>query len=319
MVRILRRTIIWSSLIASCALAQDRGNISGTVTDASGAAIPAATVVLKNPANNLSQTTASGNDGGYTFIYLPAGKYSLTVEKEGFRKADVAEVVVNVNTSSHVDVALQIGAITESVSVEAQTPLLQTDRSDLGKVITNKQIQDLPLFLNGGLRSNIAFSLLTPGANASITGDPDTTGGAPRIAGGQAFGNSMLLDGGEAMSERRNDPAMRVVSAEGIEEFKVQSGGYSAEFGRTSNGVLNYTTKSGTNDFHGTAFLGIRNEDLNAQGFFYSNPSYTIHRQNLEAASEGRFGFPRYSMDGTRHSSSFPASDRAQRISQMPV
>ncbi|MDQ2949177.1 MAG: Plug and carboxypeptidase regulatory-like domain-containing protein [Acidobacteriota bacterium] len=283
----LRRSIILSSLIASCALAQDRGNISGTVTDASGAAIPAVTVVLKNPATNMTQTTTSANDGGYTFIYLPAGKYSLTVEKQGFRKADVAEVIVNVNTSSHVDVALEVGAITESVSVEAQTPLLQTDRSDLGKVITNKQIQDLPLFLNGGLRSNIAFSLLTPGANASITGDPDTTGGAPRIAGGQAFGNSMLLDGGEAMSERRNDPAMRVVSAEGIEEFKVQSGGYSAEFGRTSNGVLNYTTKSGTNDFHGTAFLGLRNEDLNAQGFFYSNPSYTIHRQNLEAATIG--------------------------------
>ncbi len=268
-------------------MAQDRGTITGTITDSSGAAVPAAVIVLKNPGTNVSQSTTSAGDGAYTFVYVAAGKYALTVEKEGFRKADVAEVIVNVSTTSRLDIALQVGALTESVSVEASAPLLQTDRSDLGKVITNKQIQDLPLFLNGGLRSNIAFSLLTPGANASITGDPDTTGGAPRISGGQAFGNSMLLDGGEAMSERRNDPAMRVVSAEGIEEFKVQSGGYSAEFGRTSNGVLNYTTKSGTNDFHGSAFVGLRNEDLNAQGFFYSNPSYTIHRQNLEAATIG--------------------------------
>ncbi len=283
----LCKTIVLAALSAVFAFAQDRGTITGTVTDGSGGSVPQAIITLRNPGNDISQNTTTDAQGGYTFIYLPAGRYSLSVEKPGFRKADVAEVVVNVNTTSRVDVALQVGAVAESVSVEALAPLLQTDRSDLGKVITNKQIQDLPLFLNGGLRSNIAFSLLTPGANASITGDPDTTGGAPRIAGGQAFGNSMLLDGGEAMSERRNDPAMRVVSAEGIEEFKVQSGGYSAEFGRTSNGVLNYTTKSGTNEFHGTAFVGIRNEDLNAQGFFYSTPSYTIHRQNLEAATIG--------------------------------
>jgi hypothetical protein len=283
----LRKTFLIGALTALGLFAQDRGTITGTVTDGSGGSVPQATVTLRNPGNNISQATTTDNQGSYTFIYLPAGRYELSVEKTGFRKADVAEVVVNVNTTSRIDVALQIGTVAESVSVEAVAPLLQTDRSDLGKVITTKQIQDLPLFMNGGLRSNIAFSLLTPGANASITGDPDTTGGAPRIAGGQAFGNSMLLDGGEAMSERRNDPAMRVVSAEGIEEFKVQSGGYSAEFGRTSNGVLNYTTKSGTNEFHGSGFVGIRNEDLNAQGFFYSNPSSTIHRQNLEAATIG--------------------------------
>ena len=283
----LRKTFFLGALIALAAFAQDRGTVTGTVTDGSGGSVPGATITLRNPGNSLSQNTTTDTQGSYTFIYISAGRYEVTVEKPGFRKADVSDVVVNVNTTSRVNVALQVGTITDSVSVEANAALLQTDRSDLGMVITNKQIQDLPLFMNGGLRSNIAFSLLSPGANGSITGDPDTTGGAPRISGGVAFGNSMLLDGGEAMSERRNDPAMRVVSAEGIEEFKVQSGGYSAEFGRTSNGVLNYTTKSGTNAFHGSGFVGIRNEDLNAQGFFYSNPSYTIHRQNLEAATIG--------------------------------
>ncbi len=144
----------------------------------------------------------------------------------------------------------------------------------------------MPLFINGGLRSNLAFSLLTPGANASITSDPDTAG-TLRIAGGVGNGASLLLDGSESMSERRNDPQMRVVSADGIEEFKVQTGAYSAEYGRTSNGILNYTTKSGTNSFHGALMTAIRNEDLNAGGFFYGAHSNTIHRQNLEAASVG--------------------------------
>ena len=145
--------------------------------------------------------------------------------------------------------------------------MLQTERSDLGRIVDNKAIQQLPLFINGGLRSNLAFSLLTPGANASITSDPDTAG-TLRIAGGVGNGASLLLDGSESMSERRNDPQMRVVSADGIEEFKVQTGAYSAEYGRTSNGILNYTTKSGTNAFHGALMAAIRNEDLNAGGFF---------------------------------------------------
>ena len=90
------------------------------------------------------------------------------------------------------------------------------------------------------------------------------------------------------MSERRNDPQMRVVSADGIEEFKVQTGAYSAEYGRTSNGILNYTTKSGTNSFHGALMAAIRNEDLNAGGFFYGAHSNTIHRQNLRGRQRRR-------------------------------
>ena len=181
---------------------------------------------------------------------------------------------------------MQLGAVTEVVEVQGQSQLLQTEKSDLGRVVDNKAIQQLPLFINGGLRSNLAFSLLTPGANASITSDPDTAG-TLRIAGGVGNGASLLLDGSESMSERRNDPQMRVVSADGIEEFKVQTGAYSAEFGRTSNGILNYTTKSGTNAFHGALMAAIRNEDLNAGGFFWGAHTPTIHRQNLQAASVG--------------------------------
>jgi hypothetical protein len=281
------RILLWFTFAAAAALAQDRGTVTGSVTDSTGAAVPAAKVTLQNPATGLTQSAVSSAEGVYTFVYLPAGMYTLSAEKEGFRKAEAADIQVQVNTTARVDFRLQVGALQETVEVRGVAPLLQSDRSDLGRVVDNRAITDLPLFMNGGLRSNIAFTLLTPGANASITGDPDTTGGSPRISGGIAFGNSMLLDGGESMSERRNDPQMRIVSAEGVQEFKVQSGAYSAEYGRSSNGVFNYTTKSGTNQLHGSLFTGIRNEHLNAQGFFYGNPSKTIHRQNLAAATIG--------------------------------
>src|SRR5437867_353740 len=239
---------------SALAFAQDRGTITGFITDSSGASVPGANVSLRHPETGLSQIAVSGADGSYSFVYLPAGKYIVAVEKEGFRRAELTDVQVNVNSATRLDFKLQIGAVSEVVEVTAVTTVLQTDRSDLGKVIDNRAIQKLPLFMNGGLRSNLAFAGLSPGVYMNLTNDPDTTTGSPIIAGGRQVGASMLVDGAESMSERRNDPAMRVVSAEGVEEFKVQTGGYSAEFGRTSNGVLNYTTKSGTNSLHGSFF-----------------------------------------------------------------
>src|SRR5436190_1820332 len=273
-------------MVAAIAFGQDRGTITGNITDNSGAIVPAAKITLQSPATGFTQTVLSSTDGSYSFLYLASGKYTLTAEKEGFRKAEIADVQVQVSTTSRVDIRLQVGTLTEVVEVQGTTPLLQTEKSDLGRVVDNKAIQQLPLFANGGLRSNLAFALLTPGANASITNDPDTAG-TLRIAGGVGNGASLLVDGGEAMSERRNDPQMRVVGADGVEEFKVQTGAYSAEYGRTSNGILNYTTKSGTNDFHGSLMATIRNEHLNAGGFFWDAHTPTIHRQALAAASIG--------------------------------
>jgi hypothetical protein len=285
------RLLLCILIIAAAASAQDRGTIAGTVTDPSGGAIGGAKATLTNPDTGLTQTATSATDGIYNFASLSAGRYNVTLEKDGFQKAQSVGVEVEVNTSTRLDVKLVVGTVAQTVQIQSSAPLLQTDRSDLGRVIDKQAIQDLPLFANGGLRSNIAFATLSPGVITSLTSDPDTTGGAPRIAGGTSGSNtSLLLDGGETQSQRRNDPQMRVVSADGIEEFKVQTGAYSAEYGRSSNGILNYTTKSGTNDFRGSAFLVIRNQDLNANGFFYTFPppgSQTIHNQNLEALTIG--------------------------------
>ncbi len=279
------------ALLATAALAQDRGSVTGTITDTTGAAVPGAKVTIINPDTGLSQSVVSTAEGGYTFALLPVGRFSLAVEREGFRKAQTSGVAVQVNTTTRVNFKLEVGTVQETVQVTGAATLLQTEKSDIGNVIDKQAIQALPLFANGGLRSNLAFATLTPGVFTNLTSDPDTTGGAPRIAGGTSGSNtSLLLDGSESNSERRNDPQMRVVSAEGIEEFKVQTSAYSAEFGRSSNGILNYTTKSGTNEFHGSAFVTIRNQDLNANGFFYTFPppgSQTIHNQNLEALGIG--------------------------------
>src|SRR5215475_7054112 len=292
--------------------AQDRGIITGQVVDASGAAMPDAKVTLTNPSTGQSIITETNREGVYTFLSLTAGRYEVAAEKAGFHKARATDVLVQVSTATRLDIRLELGEVAETVQIESSTPLLQTERSDLGTVVDNKAIQQLPLFINGGLRSNLAFTGLTPGVAMNLQNDPDTTGGAPRIAGGQANGASLLLDGGESMSERRNDPQMRVVSAEAVEEFKVQTSAYSAEFGRSSNGVLNYTTKSGTNGFHGSMMAQLRHETLNAKGFFWGTRGESIQRQHVEAASIGGPVYIPKIYDGRNKSFFFFAGERSR-------
>jgi len=302
-------------LICSALLnAQDRGTITGAVTDTSNASVGGAKVTLTNPSTGQQVAVVTNTEGTYTFLSLNAGRYHVVAEKEGFRKAEAANVVVQVNTTSRLDIQLQVGGLTETVHVESTTPLLQTERSDLGTVVDNKAIQQLPLFINGGLRSNLAFTSLAPGVTMNLTSDPDTTGGAPRIAGGQANGASLLLDGSESMSERRNDPQMRVVSAEAVEEFKVQTSAYSAEFGRASNGVLNYTTKSGTNALHGSGMVQLRHEKLNAQGFFWGTTARgeSVRRQHVEAVNIGGPVYIPKVYDGRNKTFFFFAGERSR-------
>jgi len=268
-------------------LAQDRGTITGAVRHSSGGAVASALLTLQQPATGLSQSQRSGAEGSYSFVNLSVGRYTLTVEAPGFKRAEVGGIQVQVNTTARIDVQLQIGAVQETIEVTGQATLLQTDRTDLGRVVDNRAIQKLPLFINGGLRSNLAFAGLVPGVILNIQNDPDTGGGSPRIAGGVQNGASLLVDGAESMSERRNDPQMRVVSADAVEEFKVQSGAYSAEFGRTSNGVLNYTTKSGTNQLHGSFMAQHRNEHMNARGFTWGAAGARLQRQSLFSGTLG--------------------------------
>lgn len=275
----LRNVLLAFIAVLSLCLAQDRGTIRGFVTDPSGLAVAGASITVRNVATGLTQSVKTGSDGIYSALYLPSGTYTVTAEGAGFKKAEVSGVVVQVATVVAVDIALTIGTVEQTVEVTASAPLLDVQGTNLGKVIPKNAISDMPLFISGGLRSNLAFVILTPG----VIGPANN----PRIGGGLLDGQSEQLDGAEAQSERRNDPAMNGVSVEGMEEFKVQSSSYSAEFGRTSNGVINWVTKSGTNSFHGSAFMFNRNEVFNARGFTIAPSKRPIVRQWNPGGSVG--------------------------------
>ena len=259
----LRLTLLLIFSAAICFAQGDRGSVTGTITDQAGASVAGATVTVTNPATGLKQSTTSGGDGNYNVPYLPVGKYNLSVDKAGFRTAVQNGITVNVATSVRVDLQLQVGEVQEKVVVTGEAPPVVSDRSDLGTVLNTKTILDLPLSLGGGLRDNLAFTILTPGTVFNFGNDNSL-----RIGGGLSAGQSMMLDGAEAESERRNDSSFQSVSTDAIAEFRVISNSFSAEYGRMANGVINFTTKSGTNDLHGSLFEYFRNDDLNARPFF---------------------------------------------------
>lgn len=275
------KTFLLSLFLSTFCLAQgDRGNVVGSVTDSSGAGIPGVAVTIQSPSTGLVQKTTTASDGNYNVPYLPAGSYSVTAEKTGFSVAESAGIIVEVSNTTRVDLQLQIGHVQQKVEVTGTAPVVQSDRSDLGTTLNSKTIIDLPLSLGGGLRDNLAFTLLTPGTVFNSGNDNSL-----RIGGGLSAGQSMLLDGAEAISERRNDSGFQSVSTDAIGEFRVISNAFSAEYGRLSNGVISFTTKSGTNDLHATLFEYFRNDKLNARQFF--SPTRSIVRENNFGGTAG--------------------------------
>ncbi len=266
------KSVICVAAVTSALFGQDRGTIRGTATDPTGAVVPAVRLTVLNIDTGVKQTAVTDKDGFYSVPYLQVGNYSVTAEKTGFRREETTGIRVDVATIADVNISLAIGSTDQAIDVSAAKVMLETSGSNLGKVVETKAITDLPLFITGGsVRSNLAFVILTPGVIGPASN--------PRIGGGLLDGQSEQLDGAESQSERRNDPAMNGVSVEGMEEFKVQSSGYSAEYGRTSNGVINWVTKSGTNQVHGSAFVFNRNEAFNARGFTLTASKRPIVRQ----------------------------------------
>ena len=171
-------------------LAQDRGTIRGTVSDPSGAAIPDATVTAKNAATGLSQTVTTGADGIFNLLYLPAGTYSITTEAAGFRKAETTDVKVDVATVVALDIRLSVGGLEQTVEVTASTPLLDTQGTNLGKVIPTDAIRDLPLFLSGGILGILLGWSIAQGVNQTgvITTVVDTSSVALAVGFSMAVG-----------------------------------------------------------------------------------------------------------------------------------
>ena len=240
------------------------GTITGTVTDPSGAVVPKAKVIVRNEGTNATRDAESNEDGDYTVALLPPGRYRVTAESAGFRRSVFHGVILDVDQTVRLDFPLQVGAITEEVNVTDTPPIVQTDTSTLGQVVNNRLVQDLPL----NERNFLSFALLVPGSQLPAEGSQNSTqGGAISVNGAREQSNNFLLDGLD-----NNDPYINqyvaLPSIDAIEEFKVQSSDYSAEFGRGGGAQVNVILKSGTNQFHGSLFEFFRNRNMDAKNYF---------------------------------------------------
>ena len=249
------------------------GSIIGSVADEGGSALPNATVRAVNVRTNVANTTVTNAEGYYVFPLLPAGRYALEVAAQGFQTARSQEVELNSGTRPKIDFALKAGLISESVNVDAGTPLVNATTTDLGVVIDQNKVGSLPL--NGRNYQQLV------GLQAGVVNAPSSPAGGRggiEFNGSPALGNNLLLDGvdmsfGEVnatggAAAGADGPLINAVSVEAIQEFKATGSAFSAEYGRATGGVLNITTKSGTNQVHGTALEFFRNDALDANSFF---------------------------------------------------
>lgn len=239
-------------LLASALFAQsDRGTITGTVLDAGGAVIPGARVTAVNPETGVeyqAQTTMTGN---YTIPSMPAGTYNLLVESPGFSRYEQQGIRVRVAETARVDVTLQVGAVTESITVTSDAPLLKTESAAQSTTVERAQLNDLPLNFAigaGAIRNPLSFVQLSPGA--SIRGWNDI-----RVNGNPSGTYKIIFEGQDTTStlDARVSDELQP-SVEAIEEFTLQSTNYAAEFGEVGGGLFNFTSRSGTNEFHGSLY-----------------------------------------------------------------
>src|SRR5215471_7728757 len=253
----------------------DRGIITGTVKDASGAAMPNAVVTAVNLLTNTNYKTSTTASGDFTVPGLPVGSYSVRVENTGFKTHVENNVAVAAGATVRLDVTMEVGATQQTIEVQAHAAVLTTDTARVSTEVSAKMVDDLPLVVNGAVRS--PFDLATTTAEVAGSGDSNF-----RVGGGRIGGFGVTLDGTAATVSRPDAQVswgvFNAPSVEALTEFSVESGGFKAETGHASGGTISFVSKSGTNDFHGDAYEFLRNQDLDARGFFA--PTKAIYKQN---------------------------------------
>ncbi len=242
-------------------------SITGRVTDPSGATIVGASVTAKDLDRLTEWPTTTNEDGIYAFPRIPVGRYQVKVEAKGFRTDITPDLVLEVNQRARVDVRMQVGAVTESVTVAAETALLQTDTTQVGMVVDSTTITNTPLIT----RNPIALTLLaagvtTPDPSSFNNGLRTTGGGRPYVNGNREESNNFLLDGVDNNQTTDNLSSYQP-NIDAIAEFKMITNNASAEFGNFEGGIVNVVIKSGTNQFHGNVFEYFRNDKLNANNW----------------------------------------------------
>jgi hypothetical protein len=239
------------------------GEILGTVRDASQAVISGAKVTLRNLETNVQHELITNEQGAYSFPGLRAGRYSVQTERQGFRTAST-DLLLQTGDHLRNDVSLAVGNVAETVNVDASAPLLETDTSERGQVVQGSQIRELPL----NKRDYSQLVLLVPGTTYNAD---QRLGGAISVNGNRSLQNDYQLDGidnnSHATSFRGDRVDVMLPSVDAVEEFRVQSNGYSAEYGHSAGAVVNVTIKGGSNQLHGTGWEFFRNDDMDAHGW----------------------------------------------------
>ena len=247
------------------------GSMAGTVADTTGAVIAGATVQAKNEETGAAQQTLSSSAGSYRFPEMPIGKYDVTVTAAGFQAKTLTGVSVNLQITTALDITLQVGTATQSVTVNASAPTLQTESSDITGSVTAQEYQNLPLALGGvgALRSPEAFIFLLPGNTGPGTANSPNGIFFSKIAGGQDYGAEVLIDGlSQQRSENGSSFDEEAPSVDALQQLTVTDAVPPAEYNRTTGGFENFVTKSGSNNFHGSAYDLFKNTALDANLWF---------------------------------------------------
>jgi hypothetical protein len=294
----LRMVLAFVFLTAAALVAQTfRGTILGTVTDSTGAAVSGAKVIIRNANTGLERTTLTSGDGTYSVPELPVGTYNITVTQTGFQTSVTSTVAVDVGGERRVDVTLKPGQVSEKVEVSGEAlPLVETTSNEMGGVLTAETVKDIPV--NG--RDYTKLIYLNPG----VAGSPDQISDSPgsygefSMNGARGRSNNYLLDGTDMNDGYRNDPAINqagvfgtpsaILPIDAVAEVRVLSN-FEPEYGRNGGAVVNIVTKSGTNQWHGTASEYFRNDALDARNYFNlaSQPKALFHNNQFGAALGG--------------------------------
>jgi hypothetical protein len=274
------RNIRFHVLIGVCVVANlmaqtDRGVITGTVKDVSGAVVPGAQVTAIQTSTNANFKTKTTSSGDFTVPSLPVGTYQVRVENTGFKTYLGNNVIVSAGATVPLDVTMELGTTQQTVEVSAASQMLQTEAGRVATEVSSRLVDELPVVVNGAVRS--PFDLASSAAEVNSTGQY-------RVGGGRGGAYGMTLDGSSITTAGQLDSngvtwtQINTPSVDALTELSVTSGGFKADMGHASGGSMSFVSKSGTNLFHGTAYEFLRNQDLDAKGFY--GATKPVYKQN---------------------------------------
>ena len=282
------RTLCFALLIlASYPLAaqRDTATLEGRIVDVSGAVVANASVTATNTSTNFSYHAKSDGEGAWIISPVRIGSYQITISAVGFKQTVTGPITLDVQQRQRVDATLQLGEITQQVEVNDIAPLLETDSSETGQVINSEAMVGFPL--NG--RNPVQLAQLTVGVTTSEPGARDSSGFGFSASGSRSLDNNFLLDG---VDNNSNLPDLlneanyvSMPPPDALQEFKIETGNYDAEFGRATGAIVNATTKSGTNTIHGSAYEFLRNQMFDAMNYY--DTSLQPYHQNQFGATFG--------------------------------